>query len=154
MPEERKSRVIHQTATSMDWEDPAERAVRALFEELVLAWDGGDGHRYASLFTDDATYVAIDGSAYRGRQEIARGHQEIFDTFFKDSRLHGKVHDVRFVRPDVAIAVRTGSVQQSGEPKPIRDETVQTFVVVETSHGWRFAAFQNTTVEAREGSRS
>ena len=44
-------------------DDPAdERAVRVLFEKLLEDWARGDGEAYGSRFTEDADYVAFDGT--------------------------------------------------------------------------------------------
>jgi hypothetical protein len=47
-----------------------ETAVRGLFQQLLDAWGRGDGAAYAALFTEDADYVAFDGSRTVGRQAI------------------------------------------------------------------------------------
>lgn len=132
--------------TNQESELSTEAAVREVLNGLSDPWDRGDGPGYASVFTDEASYVTIDGTTYRGRADIARGHQDIFDTFFKGSTLHGHVLDVRFVAPDVAVALRTGSVQTAEQPQPPSPESVQTFVVVKQDRDWKIAAFQNTTL--------
>ena len=48
-----------------------EATVRDLFRQLLDAWGRGDGQAYGSLFTEDADYVAFDGSRTRGSQVIA-----------------------------------------------------------------------------------
>ncbi len=119
-------------------------AVGAVVDGLRDPWNRGDGAGYAAAFTDDASYVTVDGTTYRGREEIARGHQAIFDTFFRGSTLHGQVLDVRFLAPEVAVAIRTGSAQTADQPKPSEPESIQTLVVVKQDQGWKIAAFQNT----------
>lgn len=42
-----------------------ERAIRELFEKLLEDWARGDGEAYGSRFTEDADYVAFDGSHTR-----------------------------------------------------------------------------------------
>ena len=51
-----------------------EAAIRDLFRELLDDWGRGDGHAYGSRFTEDADYVAFDGSHTKGRQEISSSH--------------------------------------------------------------------------------
>ena len=64
--------------------DPAPAAddavVRALVDKLLAAWGRGDGRAYGDLFTDDADYIAFDGSRTVGRAAIAASHQALFDT--------------------------------------------------------------------------
>ena len=54
-------------------------------------------------FTDDADFVAFEGTHLKGRQEIASFHQRIFDTLVKGSRLEGEVKFVRFLSPQLAV---------------------------------------------------
>lgn len=127
-----------------------EAAVHDLFARLLAAWGRGDGHAYGALFTDDAHYVAFDGSRTVGREEIAASHQRLFDTWLKGTRLVGHVDGVRFLGPDIALVHATGGTVMPGrdEAHPVRP-SIQTLVAVERNGGWRFAAFHNTRIVHR-----
>jgi uncharacterized protein (TIGR02246 family) len=60
-----------------------ETAIRALFQRLLDAWGRGDGTAYGNLFTEDADYIAFDGTNTQGRQAITQSHQHLFDTHLK-----------------------------------------------------------------------
>ena len=45
-----------------------ETAIRDLFRKLLDDWGRGDGYAYGSRFTEDADYVAFDGSRTKGRE--------------------------------------------------------------------------------------
>jgi uncharacterized protein (TIGR02246 family) len=124
-----------------------EAAVRALYQELMDAWNRGSGEDFAAVFTDDGDLVAFDGTHFKGREEIAPFHQQLFDKWLKGSRLVGKVKDVRFLSPDVALMHAVGGTVMRGknEPSPERD-SIQTLVAVREGGEWRLAAFQNTRV--------
>jgi uncharacterized protein (TIGR02246 family) len=129
---------------------PDEQAVRDLFRELLEAWGRGDGPAYGALFTEDADYVAFDGSNRRGSQAIASEHQQLFDTWLKGTRLVGQVDAVRFLGPDVALVHATGGTIFPGQ----RDErgrrpSIQTLVAVKRGDAWRFTAFHNTRIVHR-----
>lgn len=128
----------------------AEAAVRDLFARLLDAWGRGDGHAYGALFTDDADYVAFDGSRTAGGEAIAASHQRLFDTWLKGTRLVGDVESVRFLAPAVALAHATGGTVMPGRPadRPVRP-SLQTLVAVRGADGWRFAAFHNTRIVRR-----
>ncbi|MDQ3965243.1 MAG: SgcJ/EcaC family oxidoreductase [Actinomycetota bacterium] len=132
------------TANSAD-----EAAVRGLYQQLMDGWNQGSGAAFAAVFTEDGALVAFDGTHFKGREEIAPFHQELFDKWLKGSRLVGKVKDVRFLSPDVALMHAVGSTVMRGksEPSPERD-SIQTLVAVREGGGdeWRLAAFQNTRV--------
>jgi uncharacterized protein (TIGR02246 family) len=124
-----------------------EAAVRALYQELMDGWNRGSGDTFAAVFTEDGDLVAFDGTHFKGREEIAPFHQELFDKWLKGSRLVGRVEDVRFLSPDVALMHAVGSTVMRGksEPSPERD-SIQTLVAVRQDGEWRLAAFQNTRV--------
>jgi uncharacterized protein (TIGR02246 family) len=128
--------------------DPAdERAVRELFEKLLEDWARGDGEAYGSRFTENADYVAFDGTRTKGREEISSSHQRLFDKFMKGTRLTGGIEGIEFPVPGVALVHATGGTLMRGksEPSPERD-SIQTLVAVKREEGWRFAAFHNTRV--------
>ncbi len=128
--------------------DPAdEEAVRALYRQLMDGWNRGSGEAFASAFTEDGDLVAFDGTHFRGRKEIAPFHQQLFDKWLKGTRLVGRVEDVRFLSPDVALMHAVGSTVMRGksEPSPERD-SIQTLVATREDGQWRLAAFQNTRV--------
>jgi uncharacterized protein (TIGR02246 family) len=137
---------MHEKTTT----NPAEeQAVRDLYTELMDGWNCGSGEDFAAVFTEDGDLVAFDGTHFKGREEIAPFHQELFDKWLRGSRLVGKVKDVRFLSPDVALMHAVGSMVMRGksEPSPERD-SIQTLVAVreEGREEWRLAAFQNTRV--------
>ena len=127
-----------------------ERAVRGLFEKLLEDWARGDGEAYGSRFTEDADYVAFDGSHTTGREQIAASHQQLFDRWLKGTRLTGRIERLRFLSRDVALVHATGSTIFPGEtqPRPSR-ASIQTLVATKRDGEWRFTAFHNTRILRR-----
>ena len=133
----------HETHTN-----PAdEAAVRDLYQQLIDGWNRGSGAAFAAVFAEDGDLVAYDGTRFRGRQQIAPFHQELFDKWMQGSRLVGQVKDVRFLSRDVAVMHAVGGTVMRGktEPSPERD-SIQTLVATRQGGEWRLAAFQNTRV--------
>jgi uncharacterized protein (TIGR02246 family) len=122
-----------------------EAAVRDLHRRLMDAWNQNSGAAFAHLFTEDGDLVGFDGHHLKGRSEIGPFHQRLFDKWLKGSRLVGKVEDVRFLSPDVALMHVVGGTIMRGksEPSPSRD-SIQTLVATRQGGEWRLAAFQNT----------
>ena len=122
-----------------------EEAVRGPYRELMDGWNRGSGEDFAAVFTEDGDLVAFDGTHFEGRAEIAPFHQELFDKWLKGTRLVGRVKDVKFLSPDVALMHAVGSTVMRGksEPSPERD-SIQTLVAVRRDGQWHLAAFQNT----------
>jgi len=123
-----------------------EEAVRdLLYRELMEGWNRGSGEDFAAVFTEDGDLVAFDGTHFEGRAQIAPFHQELFDKWMKGTRLVGRVKDVRFLSPNVALMHAVGSAIMRGKsvPSPERD-SIQTLVATRQNGEWRLAAFQNT----------
>ena len=124
-----------------------EEAIRDLFRRLLDDWGRGDGTAYGSRFTEDADYVAFDGSRTTGRRAIATSHQQLFDKYLKGTRLTGRVESVRFLGPDVALVHATGGTVMRGKSRPSPERnSIQTLVAVRHGDEWRFAAFHNCRV--------
>ena len=124
-----------------------EAKILALFEDLLEDWGRGDGEAYGSRFTEDADYVAFDGTRTRGRREISASHQRLFDKFLKGTRLTGNILSIKFPSPDVAFIHATGGTVMHGKTKPSPERnSIQTLVAVREGAEWRFAAFHNSRV--------
>ena len=122
-----------------------EEAVRGLYGELMDGWNRGSGEAFAAVFTEDGDLVAFDGTHFEGRAEIAPFHQVLFDKWLNGTRLVGRVKDVRFLSPDVALMHAVGSTIMRGKTVPSPERvSIQTFVAVRRDGQWRLAAFQNT----------
>src|SRR5262245_56984009 len=68
-----------------------ETAINALRQQMVDGWNWGSGAAFAEVFTEDADFVAFDGTRLRGRQEIASTYQRLFDGVMNGSRLTGQL---------------------------------------------------------------
>jgi uncharacterized protein (TIGR02246 family) len=136
-----------QTTRTIGARNADEAAIRELFGLLLDDWGRGDGEAYGSRFTEDADYVAFDGTRTRGRREISASHQRLFDKFLKGTRLTGRVLSIKFPSPDVALVHATGGTVMRGKtrPSPERD-SIQTLVAVREDAEWRFTAFHNSRV--------
>ena len=136
------------------FDEPTER--RGIFElgkALQDAWNHGDAAGYGALFTDDADFVAWTGAYGRGRQAIEDAHRRLFSGPLAGSRMvladgdteSAALKSLRFVRPDAAILVVSGSVTLADQIATGPDhESVQTFVLIKDHDRWRVTAFHNT----------
>ena len=122
-----------------------EQAVRDLYRQFMDAWNHGSGDALAAVFTDDGDLVGFDGHHLKGRAAIAPWHQQLFDKWLKGSRLVGRVQDVRFLGPDVAVMHAVGGTIKRGKSKPSPGRnSIQTLVATRHGNQWHVAAFQNT----------
>jgi uncharacterized protein (TIGR02246 family) len=121
-----------------------EDAIRAIPQRMIDAWNKGSGAGFAAPFTEDADFVAFEGTHLKGRQEIASFHQQIFDTVVKGSRLEGGAKFVSFLNPQLAVMHSIALVTLPGQkgPSPSRD-SMQLFVVAKRDGEWRAEAVLN-----------
>ncbi len=128
------------------WEGPAEDQVRDVLNRLREAWERGDGAAYGSVFSEDAQYVNAPGERLHGREAIAESHQEIFTTFFKDTRL-GRAYPTyfRWLSPEVVLVESAGSVLFPGEDEGnVPPNGLMTLVLAKQGLAWQIVSFQNT----------
>jgi uncharacterized protein (TIGR02246 family) len=128
-----------------------ETQLRQLLPRLMAGWNAEDAEAFASVFTDDATFVAFDGTTLRGRRHIAAFHRPLFKTHLKGMRLLGRVDELRFLSPEVASLLCVGSTTPPGQATPAAQrDSVQTLVAVKRAGQWALAAFQNTRLRPIE----
>lgn len=124
-----------------------EAALRANVKQLETGWNTKSGEAFAKPFAEDADYVIINGMYIKGRDVIAKSHQQIFDTIFKDTTITLSVKQIRYLRPDVAVVHVSG--HRDSPTKELVEDAMITFVMTKEKDGWVIAAFQNTAVKAR-----
>ena len=124
-----------------------EAAIRENVKQMESGWNTKSGALFAKPFAEDADYVVINGMYIKGRKAIEAGHQQIFDTIYKDTTLTLNVKQIRFLRPDVAVA--HVNAHRNGPGKELSPDALLTLVLTKEKQGWTIAAFQNTEVVAR-----
>ena len=134
------------TAHAQSSREADEAAMRANVSQMETGWNTKSGALFAKPFAEDADYVVINGMYIKGRSAIEKGHQQIFDTIYKDTQLKLNVTQIRFLRPDVAVVHVTG--QRVGPSKELTQNARLTLVMTKEKQGWTIAAFQNTGIAA------
>ena len=125
-----------------------EAALRESVKQMETGWNTKSGALFAKPFAEDADYVVINGMYIKGRKVIETGHQQIFDTIYKDTKIELNVKQIRFLRPDVAVVHVSG--HRTGPAKEHVQEAFLTLVMTKEKQGWTIAAFQNTGVVSQK----
>ncbi len=136
------------TALAQTNQNADEAAIRENVKKLETGWNTKSGALFASPFAKDADYVVINGMFFKGRTAIETAHQQIFDTIFKETTVALTIRQIRFLRPDVAVAHVDG--HRTGPTKELVQDVLVTLVMTKEKEGWTIAAFQNTAVVARQ----
>ena len=131
-----------------------EDAVRAIVGELERAWNAADGTAFARPFADDADFVNIRGEHFRTREAIAKGHQGIFDTIYKGSRVRYETSALRSLSPGVLVAHIKSTLNARTGPLAGEHTALFTMIVVneerdedeDESRNWQIASFHNTLI--------
>lgn len=116
---------------------------------LPEAWNRHDMRAFASQFAEDADFVNVAGSWWRGRAEIEQKHATVHATIFRESTLSIDDIQIRFLTPEIAIAhVATslaGQKTAEGALVPPR-KTLLTLVLQKLAGKWLIATSQNTDI--------
>jgi len=119
-----------------------EMAIEGLVQTFVDGWNAADGTALAQPFTLDADFTAITGLKGKGRELIAKGHNEILATIYRGSVNSGKVESIRFLRPDVAVADVT--FRFVGDVRPFGlEQTSCGMVCTKEDRAWSIVVFRN-----------
>jgi uncharacterized protein (TIGR02246 family) len=143
------SAISYSTAASVREQPPSsdraedEAAIRKIVTRLQDGWNKGDGVALAAPFAVDADYVIVNGMRIKGRDEIAVGHQRIFDTVYKGSHNTGTVQSVRFLRDDVAVVHVEWHLKLVAAPE---GRAMSSMVLTKEKGQWSIVAFHNTPI--------
>jgi uncharacterized protein (TIGR02246 family) len=107
---------------------------------LMASWNLKDAHAFASQFTEDATFVNVNGALWIGRKDIEDRHAKA--GIFKSSHAEIKPERARLVRPDIALMHVSWTI--TGDPRdPQPRSYLMTMVVSKRDGRWLIVAAQN-----------
>lgn len=127
-----------------------EAEILGVVDGLTEAWREGDGEASADAFSEDADFTVWFGMSLKGKEQIAWGHQLIFDSFYADTVFELDTKQVRFLGDDVAIVHLQGSVVAPGQELPAEPDAVPLAVLERSGGAWKIVAFQNTPFVVNE----
>ena len=127
------------TATS------TEAIATTILEQLEQAWNAGDGAAFGAPFADESDFVNVRGEHHRGADNIAHGHQAIFDSIYAGSTVRFRLDVARPVAGAILAVASSTLDAPSGPLKGIHNARF-TMVIAEQGDDWRVASFHNTLV--------
>lgn len=122
----------------------------AWYSALESAWNSSDGAAFGDAFTDPCEMVDIRGVLHGGNDEITAGHQQIFDTIYRDSVIRYSVGRARHLDDDTVLAHAVGELDAPHAPPPVAGGATarSTVVLLRDGATWRCTAMHNTLVTA------
>ena len=120
-----------------------------MIKRLEDAWNAADGAAFGAPFTSDADFVNIRGELHSGGEEIAAGHQQIFDTIYAGSRVRYTLLQARELDDRVILAHVRATLNAPTGPLAGETNALASVVLVGNGDGHRIAAFHNTVVASQ-----
>lgn len=141
---------LHLSLFAQNNED--QEAIRQVMQTLSEGWTNGSGEQFASVFANDHDFVVWNGLYSKGMTpgENAKGHQQIFDTMYKGTRLHYLVDKIKFIRDDIALVHVFGAVTPKSESRPKDPQVLWSALLEKQSGTWKILSFHNLDLEIFE----
>jgi uncharacterized protein (TIGR02246 family) len=121
-------------------------AAQAIMQRLERAWNHADGAAFGEPFSTEADFVTIRGDLNTGRDAIAAGHQQIFDTVYAGSTVAYRVMQARALDDRIVLAHIRATLNVPGGPMAGEHATTVTAVLVKHDDGYKITAFHNTQI--------
>lgn len=113
----------------------AEDVFNELAAKWTEVWNKGDMESLSALYAEDADFVNMDGSAYKGREAIAKVFSE---SAFKGAQVSIERMHIRQIKPNIMVGdskwAFTGVPEIEGQKPPT--EGTSTVVVVNRDGNW------------------
>ena len=131
-----------------------EVAIKNVIVTMTEGFNKHDAEASTRMYQPDADFVSVRGEMGLGREAAEKTLRRIFETRAKTAALKTEEVQIRFIRPDVALAHVTnelsGLVAADGQNLPSHRE-LSLRVFVKDDGVWRLASFQNTMLNPFPG---
>jgi uncharacterized protein (TIGR02246 family) len=116
-----------------------EAGIRELAKAHASAWNSGDAVKAAAVYTDDGMFVNARGIVTTGRAAIQKNLAADLSGEMKGSTFAVTVDTIRFISPDLAVAIGTTNISGGATPP---GGLKGHYLVVATKQGgaWKVAA--------------
>ncbi|TQM15284.1 SgcJ/EcaC family oxidoreductase [Pseudonocardia kunmingensis] len=122
-------------------------AIRGVIADIEKGFNDNDAELLVEHFAAGATAVTATGAQVDGRQALLEVSRAGLAGPLRDERARYELADVRFVRPDVAVAHKHAwAVDGTGEPIDVGHAMSALYVLVREDARWWVVARQNTLV--------
>ena len=124
-----------------------EAAIRRIVADVQIAFNTKDAVLMNEHFAADASVVTAMGKRITGIDALREAAEQGMAGTLQDQYVRYDVTDIRFLRPDVALAYKHATATaRDGEPLELDHSMVALYVLVKENGRWLVAARQNTLV--------
>jgi uncharacterized protein (TIGR02246 family) len=124
-----------------------EAAIRRIVADVQTAFNTNDPVLMNAHFAADASVVTALGKRIDGLAALRAVTSQSMAGVLERQYVRYEVTDIRFLRPDVALAYKQATaVDSSGQPVEPAPSMIALYVLVKENGRWLIAARQNTLV--------
>ncbi|MEZ4875581.1 MAG: SgcJ/EcaC family oxidoreductase [Flavobacteriaceae bacterium] len=126
-----------------------EQDIKNTIQLLQKGWNAGSGETFASAFSESHDFIVWNGyyMANMSVENNAKGHNQIFSTFYKDTQLFYTVDKIKFLSKDIALVHLFGAVVGNTEQRPQNPEVLISMVLQKKGGFWKISSFHNLDLE-------
>ncbi|WP_139488685.1 SgcJ/EcaC family oxidoreductase [Brevibacillus dissolubilis] len=125
----------------------AEKAVQALYQQLIHAWNNRNARAMADLFAADGEMIGFDGSQAIGPEDIFSHVHPIFENH-PTAPFVTKVKGIRLIGSDaVMLRAIAGMIPPGQSELNPNVNAHQTLIAVQKEGSWQIQLFQNTPAQ-------
>jgi uncharacterized protein (TIGR02246 family) len=137
--------LLSQTQGRGDDENKAkdEALIRKLLSQSEERWNKHDAKALAALQAEDIDHINTSGGWSKGREAICKLWAQLFETRFKEDTTEVKLEKIRFLKPDVAVAIVRIFHKRPAE----ETESLATFVMTKDGDKWQVVSYQATRIQ-------
>ena len=116
--------------------------IRKFITEGEEAWNKHDIEALAAQQADDVDHINVLGGWSKGREAIRKLWAHLFETSFKEDTSKMTIEKIRFLKPDVAVAIL-----RIIHTRPAENESLATIVMTKDGDKWQIGSYQATHVQ-------
>ncbi len=120
-----------------------EAAIRRVVAEFADAWNRHDPAALVRDFSEDLDHVSVRGRWQQDRAELEQTYTSNHAGIWKDVAYHPVVEKIRFLRPDVAVAIVQGTFRSASATDTAR----ATWIMSKEDGRWLCRAFHQTYLQ-------
>lgn len=120
--------------------------IRALWTAMERGWSDGDAAAFAAVFAEDCDFTTVRGEKPPGRTGIALGHDRLFRTTYRATRLEVDIRSIRYLSPDIAVVNAASAVVSHDGTDLVGTHALAVVAHTPTGQGgsaWQIAIFHN-----------
>lgn len=130
--------------TPPDARESDRKQITAIMAALDDTWNKHDMRTHANLFHEDGVWIAWTGEVLKGAADYEAKLTALHKTTFKNSVHKGRIEELTFVAPEVAV-VRGYGTAVGNEPTPDKVHRYRILVVMTKRDGvWKLSWGQKT----------